>query len=161
MTPGDETELAMYFSDYDPAQHVMVCRFTGEVSQDHYDRCCADCRQLIENARGSGRKPLTINWIGEECEPANAEQRQQLAALAIQAKGLNYQVLVVTPSALVRGVVTAMRWIRAQPEGTDVAMLADPAAALRWTKKNRPEQAAATEQLLRNAAAALDQPKTG
>jgi hypothetical protein len=140
----------MYFSDYDSEQHVLVCRLAGvDIPQSDYDQCCSDTRALIEKARECRQKPLAVIAIGKECSSPNALQRRQIAELAVAATGLDYLVLMVTPSGFVRGVVTALRWIRPQPAGTDVAMVADNQAAVRWLKNNRPTQAESAEALLK------------
>jgi hypothetical protein len=141
----------MHFSTYDRNQSILVVRLFGaRLGQLDYDQTGAETVALIENARLSGQQPLKVIVVGKECAPPNAEQRKQLATFSEMATGLGFVSLLVTPSPLVRGVATAINWIRPQPQGTRVTVVSDQQAAIRWLAKHRVEQVTAAALLMQD-----------
>jgi hypothetical protein len=100
---------------YDPAMHVLLTQVTGSSTSPDNERFMQAIDKLDQNGRDQGHAIAMILLLGADAAPPDAHWRRRFAeqrkALAAPAAYLS----VVTTSALLRGVMTAMNWISPPP----------------------------------------------
>lgn len=100
----------MYTLGYDGTALMLVHLFTGKYSTD------AEYVQMIEGWRllyqDAGARPMFAAVVVEAGHPPpNAYWRQRIVEVGRAARG-PVKTVVVTESALIRGVITATNWLR-------------------------------------------------
>jgi hypothetical protein len=102
----------MYFSQYDPNQATLLGVTTGKFSDQDCQKICDDITRLTAESH-QAHKDLIIFIIAQpDTERPNATQRRMLGDLrkTSNAPYAAHSVLV-TPSLLLRGIITALHWI--------------------------------------------------
>ena len=101
----------MYCSVYQPSQTTLLCLSEGTLSDADWQRIYNDVVRLLQDSKQAQRDMLMVA-IAHNTERPNATWRRKLAELRNQ----NQQIprilsVIVTPSLLLRGIITAMNWI--------------------------------------------------
>jgi len=125
----------MYQDEFSKADLYYVCRFTpgGDADED-YRRHIDGMRAAIK-AAAARPEQLTIVIVQDPGYPApNAHWRQIVAEMTSHPQ-FKATTAIVTSNALIRGVITALSWLR--PRHYKEELWADAAAALAWLEKER------------------------
>lgn len=98
--------------------------------------------EAIREAADSGARALIVHTLGGG---PNAAQRKKVAAMW-EARGAMIDIAVTTPSAMVRGVITALNWFLSRPARA-FATLREAMEEVGASPSQQPELIVAMEQL--------------
>jgi hypothetical protein len=143
----------MYVRAYDREQSLLFGLWTGPSNTDEdYDRAAEDV--LLLDREGEGRPDGVVHIA--EADPENpiptAAQRKQLTSAAEAAtRAKLYYFCMVTRSALVRGVITAISWFAPRRGTHHNGCRASFDEAVAWADMYRPGVADRLRELRRQA----------
>jgi hypothetical protein len=100
---------------YDPELHVLVVGISGPQSSADHEKVLGAVDTLDRNGRDKARKVGLILLLGADTQPPNAHWRRRYAEQRKAFKASAVYTSVVTQSAILRGVMTAMNWISPDP----------------------------------------------
>ncbi len=143
----------MYIREYDREQSLLFGLWTGPSNTDEdYDRAASDV--LLLDREGEGRPDGVVHIAEADPEnpvPTPAQRKRLTSAAEAANRAKVYYFCMVTRSALVRGVITAIGWF-APPRGTHRnGCRATFDEAVAWVEKYRPGVADPLRELRRLA----------
>jgi hypothetical protein len=100
---------------YDPAMHMLVAYIGGSPIAAEHEQFIAGVDKLDRNGRDRNHAVGMVLILGPDAQAPNAYWRRRFAE---QRNGMTAPRVfnsVVTTSAVLRGVLTAMNWISAPP----------------------------------------------
>jgi hypothetical protein len=100
---------------YDPTLHVLVVRVAGAQTTADHEGVIAAVDTLDRNGREKERKVGFILVLSSDTTPPNAYWRKRYADQRKAMSAPRVFISVVTDSAILRGVMTAMNWISPDP----------------------------------------------
>ena len=122
----------MYESRYDPESATILFYFEGAVADADWDRHVGELRSFWREA--SIRPKPIATMILVEGDAARPSPKIRAAIADATAPYTGYAACV-TKSVIIRGVVTALNWLR--PPKHTVQTFEDTEAAFRWLDERR------------------------
>jgi hypothetical protein len=147
----------MFTSTFDLTHGAAVWLFSGSHNTDEdFERYVATVRSLAERLDGR-TAPAAIQVVDPDNPPPNAKWRKRIAEETADL-GDGALFALVSPSPMVRGVVTAVNWFRAPPY--EVRTFSTFEEAVAWIEERLGRRIPAFPQLLAEArvAAASGEP---
>jgi hypothetical protein len=138
----------MFTSAFDPAHGAVLWLFSGgENTDEDFERYLESVRRLAQRVEGRDA-PAAIQIVDGDNPPPSAKWRKRIAEeTADMGEGALFAL--VSPSPLVRGVVTAINWFR-QPS-YEVRTFSSFGDAVAWIEQRRGRRISAFETLLAEA----------
>ena len=126
----------MYRDELSEEHLFYVCRFTpgGADPKDDYAKHLEGMKRSGRFDDGRGTRPSVMIIQDPGYPPPNAHVRQQVAAMTDDPR-FHAVTAIVTTNTVIRGVVTAINWIRRRQ--SDEQLFSDTASALAWLEKQR------------------------
>jgi hypothetical protein len=100
---------------YDPALHVLVVYVAGAQDASDHEKVIGGIARLDRDGRDHERKVALMLVLGPATQPPNAHWRRRYAEQRKALVAPRAFISVVTESALLRGVMTAMNWVSPDP----------------------------------------------
>jgi hypothetical protein len=128
----------MYRDETSPTGDFYVCRFTpGGSPEADYGRHVDAMSEMVRRSRGKP-KPGAVIIIQDPGYPApDAKVRERVVEMS-DAPGFNLITAIVTTNTLIRGVITALNWVRKKRGEEQVFASGDH--ALRWLERSLGEE---------------------
>lgn len=148
-----------YASSKEPGLYIGI--YTGDVSDDDYARCVnsmTEFERTIRSQPGSLAAVL-ITDPGVEAVPASWRKRMAHFNNSVQAQ--QYLLAIVTPSSVVRGILTAINWLSPAKPGHVRKAHETFADACAWIEKQRGRPEPQLDALHRTTRAKVALPQTG
>jgi hypothetical protein len=123
----------MYSQYEDRIEGSVIWIVRGRMSDEELDRHCRDIADMIAWRRELSERVAILLFF--EGEPPSALQRKRLAA-AIASPHYDPYLAIVSSGVVVRGVLTALRWMRGQ-SSYEESTHAEKDAALAWLEEKR------------------------
>lgn len=138
----------MFTSAFDLAHGAAVWLFTGSHNSDEdFERYLTTIRRMADRVEGRDA-PAAIQVVDGGNPPPGAKWRKRIAE-ETENLGAGALFALVSPSPLVRGVVTAINWFRTPPY--EVRTFSQFADAVAWIEERRGRRIPAFQQLLAEA----------
>jgi len=85
--------------------------YTGDIKDDDYARCVSSMTEFEREVRNlpDGFAAILVTDPGVEAVPASWRKRMAQFNDSVQAR--QYLLAIVTPSSVVRGILTAINWL--------------------------------------------------
>jgi hypothetical protein len=100
---------------YDPALHVLVVHVAGPQSTPDHEAVLGAIGKLDRDGRDHNRKVAFVLILGPETQAPNAYWRRRYAEQRKALVAPRVFISVITESAILRGVMTAMNWVSPDP----------------------------------------------
>jgi hypothetical protein len=100
---------------YDPGSHVLVVYVAGPQGTPDHEKVLEAIGKLDRDGRDRNRKVAFILLLGPETQAPNAYWRRRYAEQRKALVAPRVFISVITESAILRGVMTAMNWISPDP----------------------------------------------
>ena len=128
----------MYTSMRDDAEGLLVAIWSGASNVDaDYDAVVEDIAASSRAGVKTGAAVVRLMFADAENPTPNAAQRQRIVGAVRSDTGPKSQFFVmITPSILIRGVVTAIAWFAPPTHKTSAHATLDEALA--WIEERRP-----------------------
>lgn len=126
----------MYAFAMDADECTIVVRFSGRVlTEDEYLACYRDFVTFVEVTRPD-RSVLALIIVAKECPAPNAAQRARFVEMGRGLEEREVDYIFVTESAVSRGVLTAIRWLRPKRPNHHDQSFGTVAQATEWISAN-------------------------
>lgn len=157
--PGKEGPLFAYASSKSTGLYVGI--YTGDVSDDDYARCVNSMTEFELELRRQlqGIAAILVTDPGVEAVPAS--WRKRMAEFNHNVRCHEYLLAIVTPSSVVRGILTAINWLSPAKQGHIRRAHETFADACAWIEKQRGHSEPHLDELYRAARAKLALSRTG
>lgn len=134
-----------YRCEHDARAGVFACRFSsgGDPLGDYDEHL--DRLEEITRAPRSGAERLAILVIFDRSYPLPDARTRKRAAQVTSGERFDHHIGIVSQNPLVRGVLTAIGWLRAQRHVHEVFV--SPEDAMEWLDDMRGERIAALREL--------------
>ena len=127
----------MYAYSADEKSGVSVGIWSGVKQTDaDYLRAIENLTTLDRAAAELGLTLIHIVQVGAECEPPSAAWRRKMSEANKSLYSPRYYFAFVTPSALTRGIFTAVRWLVGARLGHHAQSFSSFEAACEWIRSN-------------------------
>ena len=143
----------MYILYEDRIEGSVIWLVRGRMSAEELERHCNDIASMIAWRRELSQRVAIVLLF--EGEPPSALERKQLAA-AIASPGYDPYLAIVSSGVVVRGVLTALRWMRGQSTYEE-STHPNVDSALTWLEEKRGRPLAGMRSML----ARMTMPKAG
>jgi hypothetical protein len=100
----------MLTSSLDASAAILVCRYTTPYEAADYVGYHAEFARLLAAARSGKRRAVLIIDIQDGYPQPNALQRKDIGDAWAKAHDIDAAIAVLTSSALIRGIITAIEW---------------------------------------------------
>jgi hypothetical protein len=107
----------MLFVSRDPSMHVLVALSSGTHDDAEFERIMSEVSDLDRMGSEQQHAIAFVLLLKQGDEPPNAHWRRRLADHRAGLRSPRVFASIVTESALVRGVLTAVNWIAPVPPG--------------------------------------------
>lgn len=139
----------MYHSELDERRRLLVCRLIASSNdeldfQTHLDRMLAACRATA----GSHQRVAILAIFDRHHGLPSAATRRRIAEVTSLPE-FRPHLAIVTENAMVRGVLTALSWLR-RPR-YESKLVATPEEAIAWLEMMRGEALPELFEMVRNA----------
>lgn len=158
--PGKEgAQLFEYATSKDTGLYVGI--YTGDVGDDDYARCVTSMTEFERAIRSQphGFAAILVTDPGVEAVPASWRKRMAHFNNSVQAQ--QYLLAIVTPSSVVRGILTAINWLSPTKQGHQRKAHETLADAWVWIEKQRGRSEPQVDELYRAARAKVAVRQTG
>ena len=126
----------MYISVYEPLQTSMVLITAGKISDAEWQAVYDDALRLMEEAARTQRDMIMVTLAQPDTESPNANWRRKLAELRTKnTTNVRSLSVIVTPSLLLGGVITAINWITPANAREKLVTKSTFKEALDWLQK--------------------------
>jgi hypothetical protein len=128
----------MFSHAYDPQDALLVGVWSGPTNTDaDYDNYLAAFERLCSEGKDHEHGVVTLLVLDPDNPRPDPVQRQRIAA-AREAVNVKLDLVgLVTTSVVMRGVITAIRWITSADPRRDDAPHATFEEAVRWAERRR------------------------
>ena len=128
----------MYTSIHDEAASLLVGIWSGDTNTDaDFDTVVGDLERSLRTAQARPETRIHLMFADADNPPPGAAHRQRLIRVVKADPGYtNTCFVMVTPSLLIRGAVTAVAWFA--PEKHKASAHANLNDALEWIDGQRP-----------------------
>jgi len=135
--------------------------YTGTVSDDDYALCLSSMTEFERTTRGlpEGIAAILVTDPGVEAVPPS--WRKRMASFNDSVQASRYMLSIVTPSSVVRGILTAINWLSPPRQGHQRKAHESFAEACTWIEKSRGRPQLQLDELYRSARAKLTVAQTG
>ena len=124
----------MYRSVSDAREALAVWSFEGRPSKEEWAKHIQDVEEL-KGWRARGGQRAAIILAADDAARPDARQRSEISKI-LDSPHYDAYVALVSSSALVRGVLTALRWVRSKPYYEE-STHADFDSAVAWLERKR------------------------
>lgn len=130
--------LVTYRSELDTHARVFGCRFSngGDSARDYVEHFAR--LEELTALRRAGTKQLALLVVFDPGYPLPNAGNRKRAAQVTAAPHFDHFVAIVSASPLVRGVLTAINWLRPQQHVNEV--FTSPWEAIGWLEEKRGER---------------------
>ncbi len=148
-----------YATSKDTGLYVGI--YSGDVRDEDYARCVNSMTEFERTIRRhpEGLAAILITDPGVEAVPASWRKRMAQFNDSVQAK--QYLLAIVTPSSVVRGILTAINWLSLAKQGHARKAYETFADACGWIEKTRGRSEPQLDELYRAARAKVSLSRTG
>jgi hypothetical protein len=136
---------------FDPALHVLLVYVAGPQDASDHERVIGAIGRLDRDGRDHDRKVAFMLVLGPETQAPNAHWRRRYAEQRGTFVAPGVFVSVVTESAVLRGVMTAMSWIRPPPSHVKSVHHATFLEGAQWIEQSQGTPVAALRRLFDQA----------
>ena len=157
--PGKEGPLFAYAHSKSTGLYVGI--YTGDISDDDYARCVTSMTEFEREVRSQpdGFAAVLVTDPGVEAVPASWRKRMAQFNDNVQAR--QYLLAIVTPSSVVRGILTAINWLSPARQGHVRKAHETFVDACAWIERHRGHSERHLDELYRAARAKVALPRTG
>jgi hypothetical protein len=131
--------------------------FGGDVSPEEWGKHLADV-DALNTWRGKIRPAVVLLMLGGAGMP-NALIRQKLATLTSKPE-YNPYLAIVTSNPLIRGALSALRWLQSAPPNYEADTFARTEQAIGWLEQRRGEPLPELTGMIVQSRVALERPMT-
>jgi hypothetical protein len=148
-----------YVTSKDTGLYVGI--YTGDVSDEDYARCVNSMTEFERTVRTQpgGLAAVLVTDPGVEAVPASWRKRMAHFNNSVQAQ--HYLLAIVTPSSVVRGILTAINWLSPAKQGHARKAHETFADACSWIEKHRGRAEPQLDELYRATRKKVALPETG
>lgn len=135
--------------------------YSGDVRDEDYARCVNSMTEFerVIRSQPHGFAAILITDPGVEAVPASWRKRMAHFNNSVQTQ--QYLLAIVTPSSVVRGILTAINWLSPAKQGHVRRAYETFADACVWVEKHRGRAEPQLDELHRAARAKVALPRTG
>jgi hypothetical protein len=148
----------MYRSRIDAERGLLIGLFTGSTNDDDYARYVESILEADRVTRPETAK-LAILLVDRENPAPNAQWRKRIADASARIRTQGALFVLCAESPIIRGVVTAINWIR--PPKYETRIVSTPEAALEIVAERRASAVAAAKRIIEELRAEARRPRTG
>jgi len=142
----------MFSLSYDQASGVAVGLMSGDHNtDDDYARYVEAISSPV--LTGTSPRAVMLFVVDRDNPVPNAAWRKKIAAASVYTTRPIFALITASP--IIRGVATALNWLR--PPTYEISTFAEFDAAVRWAEKHRGEPLPAAHRLLKEARAKAEQ----
>ena len=151
----------MYAYAFAKESGLYVGIYTGDIQDDDYARCVTSMTEFEREVRSlpDGFAAILVTDPGVEAVPASWRKRMAQFNDSVQAR--QYLLAIITPSSVVRGILTAINWLSPSRPGHLRKAHETFAEGQAWIEKNRGRPNPQLIELYGLARAKVALPRTG
>jgi hypothetical protein len=151
----------MFALSYDERLHVLV-GFAGPGARTDadYDRVFTSITKLDQDGKQANAKVAFMLVIDPGSEAPPPVWRKRLAEQRRTFKSPGVLMAIVSPSALTRGVLTAMNWISPPPAHVQMANPATIGEAAEWVERQQGTSRGVVQRMAEEACARITMPRS-
>jgi hypothetical protein len=126
----------MYASQVDNDSGLLVGLFAGHHQADaDFDRVSESLNAADRNATARSLTLIFVLVVDREAEQPSPSRRRAMAENNKRLTAARYLFAFVTPNTVLRGILTAVRWLTGERTGHEVESFASPPEAFEWVRR--------------------------
>ncbi len=142
-----------YASSADASLYVGV--YSGTTTDEDYEDCVTSMSAFEKAQRGHALGIAAILVSDPDVPPVPAGWRKRMAAFNESVQASSYLLAIVTPSPIIRGILTAINWLAPPKAGQKRVAHETLAQGSSWIEKQRGRSEPEIAELYRKARGAL------
>lgn len=155
----ESTQLFEYATSKDTGLYVGI--YSGDVRDEDYARCVNSMTEFERTIRSQPGSLAAVLVTDPGVEAVPASWRKRMAQFNNSVQAQQYLLAIVTPSSVVRGILTAINWLSPAKQGHVRRAHETFADACTWVEKLRGRSEPQLDELYRATRAKVALPRTG
>lgn len=144
----------MFFLSYDPSRHALVgFAAPGARTDADYEQTLAAVEKLDRDGKLANKPIAFVLVVDTHSERPAPKWRRRLAEQRRDLTSPQVFMTIVSPSALTRGVMTAMNWVSPPPAHVQMVNHATIAEAAAWIERLQGTSGATVQRMFEEARA--------